>query len=88
MDISPTVHASIVHYRTGPGRICGPGKLQPYLNPFTMKTVVTLLLFLVCFTMAVSCTPPEDLAEETPHTQDVMATGDDVSTPPDNEKDR
>ncbi|WP_268225158.1 hypothetical protein [Sinomicrobium oceani] len=53
-----------------------------------MKTVVTLLLFLVCFTMAVSCTPPEDLAEETPHTQDVMATGDDVSTPPDNEKDR
>ncbi|MGS2738789.1 hypothetical protein [Sinomicrobium sp. M5D2P17] len=52
-----------------------------------MKTVVTFFLLPVCFTMAVSCTPPEDLAETSPPAQDVMVTGDDVSTPPDNEKD-
>ncbi|MDG3581238.1 MULTISPECIES: hypothetical protein [Galbibacter] len=52
-----------------------------------MKTVGTILLLAVSMMVVQSCTPPEDLADEQQTSSNIYATGDEVSIPPDNEKD-
>lgn len=52
-----------------------------------MKTVGTILLWAVSMIAVQSCTPPDELTEEQHIQTDTYATGDEVSIPPDNEKD-
>lgn len=52
-----------------------------------MKKIGTMLLFIVAIITVQSCDPPEDTTEHLELYTDRLDTGDDVSIPPDNEKD-